>query len=85
MDLDLKRLSFLYNALKEKTPKEMASDPVLRKLSAELREIYIQYIRTEKYTVQNLSREIQADEILFVRLLPSVRRAQEIAAEAATQ
>ena len=85
MDLDLKRLSFLYNALKEKTPKEMASDPVLRALSAELREIYIQYIRTEQYTVQNLSREIQADEILFVRLLPSVRRAQEIAAEAATQ
>jgi ABC-type bacteriocin/lantibiotic exporter with double-glycine peptidase domain len=85
MDLDLKRLNFLYNALKEKTPKEMASDPVLRELSAELREIYIQYIRTEKYTVQNLSREIQADEIFFVRLLPSVRRAQEIAAEAATQ
>ncbi len=85
MDLDLKRLSFLYNALKEKTPKEMASDPVLRALSAELREIYIQYIRTEQYTVQNLSREIQADEILFVRLLPSVRRAQEIAAEAATK
>jgi len=49
MDLDLKRLSFLYNALKEKTPKEMASDPLLRELSAELREIYIQYINGAIY------------------------------------
>lgn len=83
MEQTLKRLSFLYGALKEKTPKEMAGDPLLLTLSGELWEIYKQHIRTEKLTVQNISREIQADEILFIRLLSSVRRAQEIAAEAA--
>jgi hypothetical protein len=84
MEKSLERLSFLYRALKEMTPKEMAGDPQLLTLSRELREIYKQYIRTEKFTVQNISRDIQADEILLVRLFSSVRRAQEIAAEAAT-
>ena len=85
MDLDLKRLNWLYRTLKERPPKEMANDPILLTLSGELWEIYKQHIRTEEFTVQNLVREIQADEILFVRLLSSARRAQEIAAEAATK
>lgn len=79
----LKRIDLLYRALKEKPPKEIAGDPQLLKMAAELWEIYKQHIKTEKLTAQVICREIDADEILFVRLLPSVRRAQEIAAEAA--